>query len=124
MAETKKKPKNKGGRPRTEIDYKTLTGLCRIQCTGEECASVLGIDYDTLNRRLKQDGHGGFTDYLKRHSMAGKASLRRMQFRSAEGGSIPMQIWLGKQYLGQSEQNHNLFDLSDSLRELAENLPD
>ena len=27
-----------------------------------------------------------------------------MQFRSAENGSVPMQIWLGKQYLEQKEK--------------------
>ena len=32
-----------------------------------------------------------------------KISLRRMQFKSAEGGNVTMQIWLGKQLLGQRD---------------------
>ncbi len=99
--------KNKGGRPKKEINYKTLESLCRIQCTGEECASVLGIDYDTLNNCLKRDGNGGFSDYLKKHGQSGKASLRRLQWKAAESGNTAILIWLGKQYLGQTEKIEN-----------------
>ena len=95
---------NKGGRPRYKIDYELLNNLCAIQCTGEECASVLGVDYDTLNRNLKHDGHGGFAEYFAKKSGAGKASLRRRQFKTAEEGNPTMQIWLGKQYLGQKDK--------------------
>ena len=96
--------KNKGGAPKKTIDYIQLQKLCAIQCTGEECAALLNIDYDTLNRHLKNDGHGGFTDYFKKYSANGKASLRRRQYKAAvEDGNVPMMIWLGKQYLGQKE---------------------
>jgi hypothetical protein len=33
----------------------------------------------------------------------GRKSLRRMQYESATKGNIAMQIWLGKQYLGQRD---------------------
>jgi hypothetical protein len=33
--------------------------------------------------------------------------LRRMQFESANKGNVTMQIWLGKQYLGQSDHPVN-----------------
>lgn len=92
-------------RPRKTIDYEILEELCGIQCTGEECASILKVDYDTLNRILKRDGHGGFTEYFKKHSDSGKASLRRVQFKSALDGSVPMMIWLGKQHLGQKDKS-------------------
>lgn len=103
--------KDKGGRPRKEIDYEVLKKLCGVLCTGEECSSILGIDYDTLNNHLKDDGHGGFSDYFKKHSARGKASLRRMQFKSAECGNAAMLIWLGKQHLDQSEPKTKI-DLS------------
>ena len=32
-----------------------------------------------------------------------KLRLRQLQFKSAEKGNVVMQIWLGKQILGQSE---------------------
>tara|TARA_R110002020_G_scaffold285000_2_gene500567 strand:+ start:603 stop:974 length:372 start_codon:yes stop_codon:yes gene_type:complete len=96
--------KNKGGRPQKEIDYTQLDKYCAIQCTGEECAALLEMDYDTLNRGLKRDGFGGFTDYFEQKSSFGKASLRRRQYKLAEEGNPTMLIWLGKQWLGQSEK--------------------
>ena len=98
-----------------EIDYKTLDGLCKLQCTGEECASVLEIDYDTLNAALKRDGHVGFSEYFKKMGSGGKASLRRMQWKAAEGGNATMQIWLGKQYLAQTDKTDLNTALSGSL---------
>ena len=96
--------KNKGGRPKKTIDYDKLKKMCSIHCTGEECASLLDMDYDTLNNALVEDGHGGFSDFFKKHSAGGKMSLRRKQFEKAvTEGNVPMLIWLGKQYLGQKD---------------------
>lgn len=96
--------KNKGGRPKVDVDWETLNELCNIQCTGVECASVLGIHYDTLNEKIKEKGYPGFPEYLKVHGGSGKASLRRAQWKSALGGNAPMMIWLGKQYLDQTDK--------------------
>jgi hypothetical protein len=60
------------------------------------------MDYDTLNARVKENFGIPFSDYFKRKSGAGKASLRRTQFELAKK-SAAMSIWLGKQYLGQKE---------------------
>ena len=101
---TKKTVKKKCGRKRVVIDYPKLDKLCAIQCTGEECAELLAMDYDSLNNTLKRDGNRGFSDYFKKKSATGKVSLRRAQFlKATEDGSIPMLIWLGKQYLGQTD---------------------
>jgi len=35
----------------------------------------------------------------------GRSSLRRLQWKSATNGNITMQIWLGKQYLGQRDMH-------------------
>lgn len=106
--------KNKGGRPRKEIDMKTLEGLCRIQCTEVECAAVLQVDIDTMNARLVEAGEISFSEFYKKHSEGGKASLRRAQWAAAIGErgkpgvkdrppNITMLIWLGKQVLGQKD---------------------
>ena len=87
-----------------QIDYKILDNLCLIQCTGEECASILGMDYDTLNNRLKEDTGLGFSDYYAQKGAGGKVSLRRKQYQKAvEEGNPTMLIWLGKQWLGQKD---------------------
>lgn len=106
-----KQPKNKGGRPRKEIDYDLVDNLCEIQCTGEEIASVLNVDYDTLNRHIQRDFNMGFAEYFELKRKSGRASLRRKQWQMA-GNNPTMAIWLGKQYLGQTDksvvENHNL----------------
>jgi len=47
--------------------------------------------------------HPEFAEVHKRGAEGGRKSIRRMQFESATKASIAMQIWLGKQYLGQRD---------------------
>jgi len=90
-------------RPQKQIDYKVLDGLCAIQCTIYECASILDMDTDTLNAALKRDGNECFSAYYQLKSQHGKASLRRRQYETAKDGNPTMLIWLGKQWLGQRD---------------------
>ena len=95
---------NVGGRPRKEINWDELARLCKILCTIDEICSILDIDENTLNARIKEKGYEGFSAYYKTHSANGKMSLRRVQWKKAlEDENTTMQIWLGKQYLGQSD---------------------
>jgi len=94
----------KRGPKEAQIDWVQVDKMCKIQCTGEEIASVLSMDYDTLQRACKRDHTIKFADYSAQKRMGGKASLRRNQWKSAEGGNSTMLIWLGKQYLGQMDK--------------------
>ena len=103
----------KGGAPRKEIDFELLDNLVRIHCTAEECAGILGVGLTTLGFRIKERGQEGgvdatgdegFHDLYKRLSFAGKASLRRLQWKSAERLNTTMLIWLGKQWLDQTDK--------------------
>ena len=85
------------GRPKKEIDYATVEKLANIQCTQDEIASFLGISTRTLQRDEQ------FMELFNRGRENGKMSLRRMQWKHAEK-SVPMAIWLGKQYLGQRDK--------------------
>jgi hypothetical protein len=99
---------NKGGRPTKPIDYTKLDAMCAIHCTGEECAAILGVSYEHLNNQLKRDGNGGFLDYFKIKGSNGKMSLRRKQYDQAMSGNATMLIWLGKQWLNQSDKHEEL----------------
>ena len=85
-------------RPKKEIDYALVGKLAMIQCTQEEIAGILDISRQTL----LQDKQ--FLDIYNTKKEDGKASLRRMQWKKAEEGNATMQIWLGKQYLGQTDK--------------------
>ena len=86
------------------IDQRTFEGLCEIQCTLEEIAGVLRVSEDTVERWCQRTYELGFADTYKKLSATGKTSLRRHQFELAKKGNATMLIWLGKQYLGQSDK--------------------
>lgn len=95
----------KPGRPKLDIDLRNLPGLIRIQCTAEECAAALDCSVDTLDRAIKETHGVGFADFRKRYASEGRASLRRLQWNAAKAGDRTMLIWLGKQYLDQSDKS-------------------
>lgn len=97
--ETKKVKKvKKVGRPKIELDYALIEKLAHIQCTQEEIASMLEVSVDTLQRDAK------FCGIYKKGQEHGKMSLRRLQWKLADNGNTTMAIWLGKQYLGQTDK--------------------
>lgn len=106
----KKQKKNKGGRPRVPVDVSLVDQLCIIQCTGEEVAAVLGIDYDALNRALKRQTGKGFADYFASKAPSGRMSLRRVQWQAAMAGDRTMLVWLGKNVLGQLDRQDHRID--------------
>ena len=93
------------GRPRKEIDFDDLRKMCEIHCTQEEICHLLDMHHETLNARIQEKYGCTFSQYYKKNSSTGKKSLRRTQYDAANSGSVPMMIWLGKQYLGQSDKN-------------------
>lgn len=108
------------GRPQIQIDEEVFIGLCRIQCTLNEIAGFFKCSEDTVERWCKRTFKKTFAETYKIHSVNGKISLRRYQFRMAEH-NVTMAIWLGKQYLGQSDKIEQTLDESseDILNEIA-----
>ncbi len=101
MAEAEEQTKHPGGRPRLEFDLRQVEELGKIQSTQTELAAVLGRHLATVKDRLAHDDE--FSAAYKRGVEAGKSSLRRLQWKAAVAGNVVMQIWLGKQYLGQKD---------------------
>lgn len=101
-----KKTVNKGGRPKVELDHNIFEELCHIQCTRDEICSVLNVTHDTLDTWCKRTYGEGFSPCYKKYSEGGKKSLRRMQWALAEKNPA-MAIWLGKQYLNQTDKIDN-----------------
>ena len=97
----KKRPKKKGP-PRVKLDLTQVEVLAGIQCTDYEIARVLGVSEKTIQRR-KKDSEAFLSAYEKGRA-DGRVSLRKWQFEAAKGRSNTMLIWLGKQYLGQTDK--------------------
>lgn len=90
-------------RPRIEINKEQFESLCNLQCTLEEIAGFFKCSEDTIERWCERTYEESFADTYKKHSQNGKISLRRYQYRLAEKHPA-MAIWLGKQWLGQTEK--------------------
>lgn len=117
-------------RPIKKIDKHQFEALCQIQCTQEEICAVLDVDHKTLDKWCKSTYKQYFSQVFKAKRQLGHASLRKSQWDSAKSGNVTMQIWLGKQFLGQKDQIESKVAvdkvkddaLSASLRQLAETL--
>lgn len=116
---TKSKPKKKMGRPPIEIDKNLFEGLCQMQATEAEIANLFECDIDTVNNWCKRTYGKTFKQVFEEKSVKGKISLRRLQFKSAEAGNVTMQIWLGKQYLGQTEKQEQTIQDANITFEIA-----
>ena len=95
--------KHAGGRPRLTFDLRLVEDLGKIQSTHSELAAVLNVSIETVKRRLKEDEE--FRASYEKGLENGKSSLRRIQWKNALSGNTTMQIWLGKQYLGQRDMH-------------------
>jgi hypothetical protein len=108
LDEELKKPVRYGRRPKLEPDEATLRligELSKLFATQAEIAGVLGVPRMT------------FVDFLNRHDEArdvfdngqahAKISLRRKQLALADKNA-PAGIFLGKNYLGQKDEHHNV----------------
>lgn len=117
-------------RPHKQIDQKSFENLCRLQCTKEEICGFFEITDKTLESWCKRTYKKGFSEVFKEKRGAGKISLRRTQFRLAEK-SAAMAIFLGKQYLGQSDKvtlesrdKNNLLDAIKSAEVKIDDIPE
>lgn len=97
MGSGENKKKKKMGRPRIEVDMGMVERLAQIMCTEDEIAAVMDIDKSTLRRQPT------FDEVYKKGREVGKSSLRRTQWKIAQSNAT-MAIWLGKQYLGQTDK--------------------
>jgi hypothetical protein len=115
MTAKKKPAERKGaGRPRIVLDEEQIKALAGIHCSLAEMAAVMDCSVSTLSRN--------YAEAIEKGRENGKASLKRKQFELAMKGDRVMLIWLGKQYLDQTEKKqitarlehrHDLSKLSD-----------
>ena len=114
-------------RPTIEIKQEHFENLCNLQCTLDEIAGFFKCSSDTIERWCKRTYNMSFADTYKIYSQNGKISLRRYQYKLAEKNPS-MAIWLGKQWLGQTDKIEqttsfeNLDVLADKMKFTEEEL--
>ena len=77
------------------IDTDEITKLASYGCTNTEVADFYGCDESLIRKK--------YSEYLIKGRTKGKIRLRQLQWKSAEQGNVTMQIFLGKNLLGQSD---------------------
>ena len=114
------------GRPEFEIDWNYVDELLQAHCTGTQVAATLGIHPDTLYKKCETKHNVGFSEYSRQKKETGVTLLKVTQFQTALKGSIPMQIFLGKNYANQKDKPEpdktsnkgSIMDTMDKLMEI------
>jgi len=89
----------KAGRPRIDIDEDRVRQLALNGNLDTDIAIIVGCSVDTLARRCQ--------DILNKARAELRMGLREAQVKCALKGDRQMLIWLGKQYLDQSDRTIN-----------------
>lgn len=87
---------SKEGRPRKTVNPDRVIDLASKGLTIEHIAAMCNMSEDTLSLR--------FPDLIKKGRACRDGSLMQKQYEVAQGGNPTMLVWLGKQYLGQSDK--------------------
>jgi hypothetical protein len=113
----------KTGRPLVKIDEETFVKLCEIQCTKLEISGFFDCSESTIDRYCHKTFKMSFDAIYSQKCQKGRISLRRVQFQEAIKGNITMLIWLGKQYLGQSDvEKSERKELNEKINDIHEKI--
>lgn len=86
------------GRPEVTIDEAALYELAKTHASFEQMGKILGVGSTTLSNNIK------FRTIIEKARAEREKDLLSAQFKTAIDDRNPtMQIWLGKQYLGQKD---------------------
>lgn len=97
-----------GGRPIkliSEQGMAFITKLAGLMCTDEEIAAMMSDEHEqiSVDTLTNDNNKATFTECKEKGQATGKASLRRNQFKLSESNAA-MAIFLGKNWLGQSDK--------------------
>jgi hypothetical protein len=100
-----------------EDTLRALAEIARLFGTQEEAAAILGVSDRTLRSFFTEypDAREVWDDGL----MHAKVSLRRKQMALADKNA-PASIFLGKNYLGQKDENHTNLQVNKPAEEMSE----
>lgn len=103
-------------RPQAEIDGDLVLKLAQLGCKTKEIADHFGVSENTITNRFLEELTKGRADV--------RMSLRQWQLAAAKKGNVVMQIWLGKQMLGQVDKQEIKQEIttndSEKVKEMAD----
>ncbi len=112
------------GRPPTEsakIDKDELEKLMKLNLSEQEVSDWFDVQPKTLIRFVNKEFGCTFVQLRNKGFVRTKAAIKRAQIENALKGNTVLLIWLGKQYLGQSDKIEQTIELGDRpARELSD----
>ena len=94
----------KRGRKPIEIDQGRLEGMVTYGATCLDCANEFDCSEDTIVNFVKKTYGMNFSEFSNKKQGTIRMKLRHKQIQMALEGNPVMAIFLGKQYLGQSDK--------------------
>ena len=79
-----------------QIEPSQIQKLSALGCTNTEIADFFGCDESLIRK--------SYSEFLTKGRAEQKIRLRQLQWKSAEKGNVTMQIFLGKNMLGQQDR--------------------
>ena len=98
-------------RPRKELEEMEFNGWDQLDAlitwaSEVYCAEKLNMNIDTLAARIKEKHGISFSEYKHKRQELIRINLMKKQYDVAMSGNTALLIWLGKQYLKQSDNVH------------------
>lgn len=94
----------KAGRKPVELDKERFEEMCEFQCTKKEICLEFNITSNTLADWCKRTYGANFSTVFAQKRQKGFQSLRSAQYALALQGNTTMLIWLGRNWLGQTDK--------------------
>jgi len=90
------------GRPKLEFDKREVKLLGQFRATYDTMAEWFDCSHKTIERKMG-DKKSEFSRVYKKAMATTKMKLSEAQIKYALNGNAALLIWLGKQYLGQKD---------------------
>jgi hypothetical protein len=84
--------------------------MMTVQNTEEDIAYILGMSVDTLCNRVKGKYGITFSELYQQKKRTGKSVLRKQMWNLMIKGSVPMAIWMSKNWLGMRDNPEEIFE--------------
>ena len=96
-------------RPEKLIDWNRVDSLLQAGCLGTEIAAAFDMHPQTFYTKVEEQYKTSFTQYSQERRAIGDSILREKQYQKALGltetGDNTLLIWLGKNRLGQRNED-------------------
>lgn len=90
------------------IDWDRVELFAKSGANQEKIAKGMGIDRDTLRKRVKLHYGIDYTEWSAQYRTQGELLIEAKQFQKAMEGNIKMLIFLGKVRCGQNEHGSDM----------------